>query len=107
MTRQTSFRKTVARGPVLVLLLCLAQAVVRASPPTGLRSDSGQNDDSVWASPAEGPEASPQRRGPGPPVRGVYKARITPHWFQNDTRFWYRNDLRDRTKEFIVVDAES
>ena len=95
----------VARGPVLVLLLCLVRA--DASPPTGLRSDSGQNDDSVWASPAEGPEASPQRRGPGPPVRGVYKARITPHWFQNDTRFWYRNELRDRTKEFIVVDAES
>jgi hypothetical protein len=48
-----------------------------------------------------------QRRGRfGGPERGVYKAQITPHWFQNDTRFWYRNDLRDGAKEFIVVDAE-
>jgi dipeptidyl aminopeptidase/acylaminoacyl peptidase len=49
---------------------------------------------------------APQRRGFDPPVRGVYKARIAPHWFQNDTRFWYRNDLREGVKEFIVVDAE-
>jgi len=29
-----------------------------------------------------------------------------PHWFAENSRFWYRNDLRDGTKEFIVVDAE-
>ena len=53
-------------------------------------------------------EASQQRRGPrgGGPERGVYKARISPMWFQDNTRFWYRNDLRDGAKEFIVVDAE-
>jgi dipeptidyl aminopeptidase/acylaminoacyl peptidase len=45
----------------------------------------------------------PQR--PGPPT-GVYKATLTPHWFQDNARFWYRNDLKDVTKEFIVVDAE-
>jgi dipeptidyl aminopeptidase/acylaminoacyl peptidase len=54
-----------------------------------------------------GHPAPQQRRGGlGQPERGVYKARITPHWFQNDTRFWYRNDLRGGTKEFVVVDAE-
>src|SRR2546423_5891758 len=51
-----------------------------------------------------------QRRGGGGrfggPERGVYKAQITPHWFQHDARFWYRNDLRDGAKEFILVDAE-
>jgi dipeptidyl aminopeptidase/acylaminoacyl peptidase len=36
----------------------------------------------------------------------VYKAEVKPHWFQNNTRFWYRNDLRDGGKEFVVVDAE-
>jgi dipeptidyl aminopeptidase/acylaminoacyl peptidase len=36
----------------------------------------------------------------------VFKERITPFWFQDNTRFWYRNDLRGDTKEFIVVDAE-
>jgi dipeptidyl aminopeptidase/acylaminoacyl peptidase len=48
---------------------------------------------------------SPQaaaRRQPGP--RRVFKDRITPHWFAQNSRFWYRNDLRDG-KEFIVVDV--
>jgi dipeptidyl aminopeptidase/acylaminoacyl peptidase len=35
----------------------------------------------------------------------VFKATITPHWFQQNTRFWYRNDLASSAKEFIVVDA--
>ena len=36
----------------------------------------------------------------------VYKLRITPHWFADNQRFWYRNDLKGGAKEFIVVDAE-
>src|SRR6266581_4236964 len=52
--------------------------------------------------------ASQQWRGRfGGQERGVYKSQITPHWFQNNTRFWYRNDLRAGAKEFIVVDAET
>src|SRR5438270_13012281 len=43
---------------------------------------------------------------PGPAGR-VYKDRLTPHWFAGNTRFWYRNDLRGGTKEFILVDAEN
>ena len=35
----------------------------------------------------------------------VRKASIKPHWFANDTRFWYRNDLADDAREFILVDA--
>src|ERR1041385_1964772 len=58
----------------------------------------------------ENPQQQQQRRGGGGrrggPERGVYKAAIAPHWFQNNTRFWYRNDLRGGAKEFIVVDAE-
>ena len=34
------------------------------------------------------------------------KMRITPHWFHQDNRFWYRNDLAGGAKEFILVDAE-
>jgi dipeptidyl aminopeptidase/acylaminoacyl peptidase len=37
---------------------------------------------------------------------GVYKARITPHWFEENRKFWYQNDLADGKKEFIVIDAE-
>src|SRR4051812_23802270 len=50
-------------------------------------------------------EDAPQRpRQPGKMV-GVYRAEIEPHWFDNNTRFWYRNDLRGGAKEFILVDA--
>ncbi len=35
----------------------------------------------------------------------VFKSTLTPHWFADNTRFWYRNDLKDGAKEFIVVDA--
>ncbi|MDP6543225.1 MAG: prolyl oligopeptidase family serine peptidase [Phycisphaerae bacterium] len=34
----------------------------------------------------------------------VFKLRVTPHWFDNGARFWYRNDLRGGRREFIVVD---
>ena len=35
----------------------------------------------------------------------VYKMTLRPHWFADDTRFWYRNDLADGTKEFILVET--
>lgn len=65
----------------------------------------------LWAATDENNSATNRmdgtRRGRfGGSERGVYKAQITPHWFQENTRFWYRNDLHDGTKEFIVVDAE-
>ena len=47
------------------------------------------------------------RRGRfGEPERGVYKARLVPHWFAGDTKFWYRNELRGEASEFILVDAD-
>jgi hypothetical protein len=91
-----------ARVASILLLVCLAAERAWASSPTAVSGD-----DSVWASSASEETLSPQRRGAGPPIRGVYKTRITPHWFQNDTRFWYRNDLREGTKEFILLEAES
>ncbi|MGA2177356.1 MAG: prolyl oligopeptidase family serine peptidase [Verrucomicrobiota bacterium] len=51
--------------------------------------------------------AGQARRGRfGEPERGVYRARLVPHWFAADTKFWYRNDLRGGAREFILVDAE-
>ena len=35
----------------------------------------------------------------------VFKAAVDPHWFANNDRFWYRNDLPDKAREFILVDA--
>ena len=37
----------------------------------------------------------------------VYRDRVRPQWFAGNTRFWYRNDLRDGKREFILVDAEA
>src|SRR5215218_3339729 len=48
------------------------------------------------------------QRGPrGQFPAGVYKWRIVPHWFQDNERFWYRNDLRGGAKEFVAVDVRS
>jgi len=52
---------------------------------------------------AQSPRARSQRERR---VQGYYKARITPNWFSNNTCFWYRNDLKGNTKEFILVNAE-
>lgn len=35
----------------------------------------------------------------------VYRERVVPHWFAGQTRFWYRNDLKDGAREFVLVDA--
>src|SRR5947207_1600469 len=36
----------------------------------------------------------------------VFKTEVKAHWFGNDTRFWYRNDLAGGGREFVLVDAE-
>ena len=35
----------------------------------------------------------------------VYRERLEPQWFGDNTRFWYRNDLKDGAREFALVDA--
>jgi len=43
----------------------------------------------------------------GAKLRGrVFKDKIVAHWFDGDAHFWYRNDLRDGAREFVLVDAE-
>ena len=37
---------------------------------------------------------------------GVYRDRVEPHWFAENSRFWYRNELPGNASEFVVVDAE-
>ena len=36
----------------------------------------------------------------------VFKQRVSPHWFADNTKFWYRNDLAGGAREFVLVDAE-
>lgn len=49
--------------------------------------------------------SAPQQRSRGNSQRRVYKARISPNWFADGTKFWYRNELPGGKREFILVDA--
>src|SRR5689334_5281327 len=100
------------RRAVVCLLLLSAAAVFAWStvagsapkaPPERRASDPAPSERYVPT--REELEAPYQRQPPRPPAN-VFKAEITPHWFANNTRFWYRNDLRGGAKEFILVDAE-
>jgi len=66
--------------------------------------------DDGFGTPADDPWYQPLQAQPGQRTRPgeglVFKARITPHWFDHDSRFWYRNDLAAGAREFVVVDAE-
>src|SRR4051794_15061720 len=44
--------------------------------------------------------------GQGQGGNNTFRMTITPHWFDDNTKFWYRNDNKGGTTEFILVDAE-
>jgi len=56
--------------------------------------------------PLNAQQQAPQGRGRGAAPAGVFKTRVTPHWFADGTKFWYKNDLRGGTKEFVLVEVE-
>jgi dipeptidyl aminopeptidase/acylaminoacyl peptidase len=87
-------RRIVVREPICVIALSFVLGAVAGTDRTRA------GDTSI----ASGWESAEQR--PRGESAGVYKAQIAPHWFHGGTRFWYRNDLRGGTREFIVVDAE-
>ncbi len=85
------------RTPRLVALLVLLGSLAGISPARA-GDESFPTD-----APQESSQAAPRsEQGPG----RVFKERIAPHWFADNARFWYRNELRDGAKEFVVVDAE-
>ena len=51
-------------------------------------------------------QASRSRPQLGSFLNGMYKSRVLPHWFAENNCFWYRNDLRDNKRDFILVDVE-
>jgi hypothetical protein len=98
-------RFTLKHLPLSIAFVSLP--LLAPAQPAGFRSgDIAFGATQPQAPAAESPQQ--QRRGGGRigAPRGVYKSIITPHWFQNDTRFWYTNGLRGGAKEFILVDAE-
>ena len=69
-------------GAAIVLLASFDNSAASASsPPT----NTGQ--------------AAPQQRWWERPDKGVYKARLEPHWLGESPRFWYRNRLQGDTSE--------
>src|SRR5580700_1981696 len=84
---------------------------VNAAAPAGPAAIAAPDaDDDRFDPPAGDPwySPAPQQRGPRPSPGDslVFKMRIAPHWFDQDNRFWYRNDLPGGAREFILVDAE-
>jgi dipeptidyl aminopeptidase/acylaminoacyl peptidase len=53
------------------------------------------------------PQDSPQRKGKFGGGPGTPKAQLTAHWFADDSRFWYRLDLKGGAREFVVVESET
>ncbi len=49
------------------------------------------------------PAPAPAASASAPPK--VYRDRIEPRWFADNTRFWYRNDGPDDTRDFVSVDV--
>src|SRR5206468_6157804 len=74
----------------------------RLSAPAALSAEGFVDESFSHNSPQNSPQTTP-RRDEEP--RRVFRDRVIPHWFHDNTRFWYRNNLRGDTKEFIVVDA--
>lgn len=81
-----------------------------ADESVGVSSASAAAEEEGLTPPPGDPWYSPQPQQLGPRAgRGdglVFKTRISPHWFHQDSRFWYRNDLPGGAREFILVDAE-
>ena len=68
-------------------------------------SPSGNNDSNLPTVSSE-PESPPERnRGPRDGGK-VYRNRVVPNWMEGTNKFWYRNDLPQGGKEFILVDAK-
>jgi dipeptidyl aminopeptidase/acylaminoacyl peptidase len=52
-------------------------------------------------------QSAPQVRSrAGRDDRRMYRSRIEPNWLASNDQFWYRNDLAQGGREFILVDAK-
>jgi dipeptidyl aminopeptidase/acylaminoacyl peptidase len=89
-------RKTISAAVVFIVI---CSVMIFIGPAASIRAESA-------ATSAAAPQQRNFQPGGRARVSGVYKSRITPHWFSNNNRFWYRNDLAGGAKEYILVDAE-
>src|SRR5262249_21560229 len=94
------------RTLVLLLLPALAAVIPWQARPLAADPSSGPPG-IVKSTPTPDELRAPLQKTKQPTTQSkVYRDQVTPHWFADDTKFWYRNDLKGGTKEFILVDAE-
>src|SRR6266542_6031020 len=89
----------------MVLGLLLGITPVRADNLQPSSTEAYHAADPEQAAPGDdhaSPQSAQRRRERG---ELVFKDQVTPRWFHNNTRFWYRNELRGGAKEFVLVDA--
>jgi dipeptidyl aminopeptidase/acylaminoacyl peptidase len=94
--------------PILIIAaLGGTYASIQCEPPVG-GSDPQQHTATQYVPTPDQLRAGYQRASQRPFGRGhVYKDQVTPHWFAENKRFWYRNDLPGGKREFILVDADA
>ncbi|MFO0910764.1 MAG: DPP IV N-terminal domain-containing protein [Isosphaeraceae bacterium] len=86
-------------GIVLVGSLVASRLVVGAGAPDTPRKPYQPDAQELRAAYARAESARERFSGK------VFRESIQPHWFDQGKRFWYRNDGRAGTREFILVDA--
>ena len=60
---------------------------------------------SLWFSLATA--QAPQQRESGRAAKQIFRDRVAPHWSADGNRFWYRIDLGQGKREFVLVDAQA
>jgi dipeptidyl aminopeptidase/acylaminoacyl peptidase/uncharacterized protein (DUF885 family) len=75
-------------------------------PPQSPQPSPGLPGEGVRTSATQPSEASRLRRDVAGNPR-VYRDHVDAHWFAGGSRFWYRNDLPENKREFVLVDAET
>jgi dipeptidyl aminopeptidase/acylaminoacyl peptidase len=84
----------------------LVGLLIGTSPADDETKDLASTGEAPASESQSGHDAAPFQRGVRPRGgNGVFKGQITPHWFPQDSGFWYRNDLPGGATEFIVVDT--
>lgn len=87
------------RGGALLAILILSCGCGTASGRESPVPADADRDGQQGLMPAVGAKAR-QNRSPR-----IYRSRVSPHWFADNNRFWYRNELGFDAWEFVVVDA--
>ncbi|HLK56815.1 MAG TPA: prolyl oligopeptidase family serine peptidase [Chthonomonadaceae bacterium] len=89
---------------IMVALFIAPFSPVRADEPQKASNTSPSGENNVNHPASESSAQRQPRQNPGGGL--VFKDHVTPYWFADNTRFWYRNDLKGGAKEFILVDVE-